>query len=396
MKILFITETFPYPLDSGGKIATYQLLQTVSRKHSVHLVAPVHKNPKPAFLRALPSHIKVTTVIDPKRNVFYTQPKSELLRSVFSLKPFFISLFESKPLKAVVDNLLASEKFDVIHIDHIGMAQYLPKKKKHLWILSTQNIEHHLQADIHKITAVSVKARFFFRYNALTLKSYEQNVVRVFDQIIALTDDDKSALVSLGVRPEKILVVPPYGQPTQAAIRQKPDTLLFIGNLWWKPNADAVEWFITKIFPLIREARPRVQLNIIGERKKEFILPKNPQSAVHIHGKVDDLKPFLNATASILPIRIGGGVRIKALTAFENGLPVVSTTAGMKGLSAVPEKHYLLADTPESFAHQTIRLLNDPALQKSLRRNALMLLSRVYNKKTIQHSLLRQYGKTND
>lgn len=396
MKILFITESFPYPLDSGGKIVSHQMLTMLSAKHDITLVALTDKHPSEKTLRAITSlGIMANIVISKKRNPWYKPSKTELLQGLLHGKPPAINSFYEEMFAGKVSSLLKEKHFDVIHVEHLSMAQYLPKIKTTTWIFQEQNIEYKLYRDFYRSSRLFSKEQLLHFCNYLFLSWYERAIVNRVDQIIVLSQQDKFELTSIGISPNKILVVPPYVKPQHNHPKgeKRNKELLFIGNLWWKPNLDAISWFLKDIFPLIQQRDPSIALTIVGEGTKILSSFVSSLSSVNLIEKPHDVSPYLKrASIFIMPFRIGQGVRIKALTAYSYGLPVVSTAIGMRGLATTPDKEYLLAETSEGFAKKIMALLNIQPLRQKLIKGASQILKTRHSRTYIQNRLLRKYN----
>lgn len=394
MNILFMTETFPYPLDSGGKIVSHQILQMLCKKHRVHVLALSSYMPNSQEIRAVTKLKATVTIVHSIRRAWtYKQSKSDLLQSFMNFRPFYLSAFYENQFTEKVNSLFASQKFDCIHIDHLGMAQYLPNKKTQFWVLCEHNIEHLLHEQWWKAQNISIKEKLFHLYDATALKRYERHILHCVDQIMVLNQEDKTKLVVMGMKPQKILVTPPFYNPLPYKQRVQTKNLLFIGTLLWKPNFDAITWFIQKIFPLLQANDPTISLTIIGDGASLLLSATKNQTAIRALGKINNLDEYLNcATIFIMPFRMGGGVRIKTLTAFAHSIPVVSTTVGMRGIMAKPGIHYLKADDPLSFASQIMNLIDKPSLQTRLAKNALKFLRKYHNRATSQRLFLESYG----
>jgi polysaccharide biosynthesis protein PslH len=397
MKILFITETFPYPLDSGGKIVSYQLLQMLCTKHRVHVLALSSHAPTLKDRQAITALGATVTVLpSTKRTWRYKQSKLELVSSLIHFQPFFLSLFYEQKLAKITDDLLAHEKFDNIFIDHLGMAQYLPKKKTQQWILCEHNIEYKLHEQIYQMPGISMKEKLFHLYDAIMLQKYEKHILCDMDQIIVLSHEDQSQLVAMGINTQNIILIPPFYHPKPHKKQPQTKKLLFVGNLLWNPNADAMRWFLQDIFPILHRQDPKISITIIGDGGDTALKHFKNNPSIHILGNIQNLDQyFTNTNVFILPIRIGGGVRIKALTAFAHSVPVVSTSVGMRGIEAKQGIHYLEANTSLNFAQQIINLLKNPTLQANISTNAITFLQKYHTRDTIQKHFLASYGKTN-
>jgi glycosyltransferase involved in cell wall biosynthesis len=222
------------------------------------------------------------------------------------------------------------------------------------------------------------------------IKQYEGRVVRDFDATLAVTELDRLALIK---------ALPENGAPANAPITVIPiavDTrqirpverragsqnLLTMGTLYYPPNADGIRWFVGEVFPLIRARMDAVTLTIIGKNPpKDFLkLAEDKHSGIRVTGFVPDLDPyFAEAALAVIPVRAGGGMRVRILEAFARAAPVVTTTVGLEGIQAQPGKDVLVADSPADFADAVVRLLNDGALQEQLSTNGRHLVESKYD-----------------
>jgi glycosyltransferase involved in cell wall biosynthesis len=164
--------------------------------------------------------------------------------------------------------------------------------------------------------------------------------------------------------------------------KHKNPIILFIGSLIWPPNEDAVEWFSKKIFPKILIKIPNAEFHVVGKKKPEVInlLPKHPQ--IIIHGFQKNLNPYLKkADIFVLSFKMGGGVRIKSLTALSAGIPIVSTKLGVEGINLINNTHFLEANSETEFAEKVIKLLKSKVMQKQMSNNQKDYLKKFHSPK---------------
>ena len=156
---------------------------------------------------------------------------------------------------------------------------------------------------------------------------------------------------------------------------------IHIGTMYWPPNIDAVQWFIENVFPLIQQKLPGVIFDVIGSRPPRSLVEMGQDSpGIHVTGYVDDPTAYLEgAGVMVVPLRSGGGMRVKILNGLAQGMPIVTTTIGCEGIDVEHGVHLLVADTPEQFAEQTIRVLSSPDLAESLSQNSRSLIKRRYD-----------------
>ena len=160
----------------------------------------------------------------------------------------------------------------------------------------------------------------------------------------------------------------------------EPNTLVFNGSLTYHANYDAMRYFLAEVFPLIQQQEPGVSLTITGPTSGVDLSGLRLNDGVRLSGYLDDIRPLLaSASACVVPIRSGGGTRLKILEAMALGTPVVSTSKGAEGLEVTPGKQILVADEPAEFAAQVICLLRAPALREQLRTRARRLVEQQYD-----------------
>jgi len=160
-----------------------------------------------------------------------------------------------------------------------------------------------------------------------------------------------------------------------------PPHILHIGTMYWPPNIDAVNWFVHEVCPLIRQQRPDVQFDVVGARPPAELLVLNDASlGINVTGYVEDPIPYQQRAAlMVVPLLAGGGMRVKILNALAEGIPIVSTTLGYEGIEVIPSRDILVGDTPETFAAQVLRVLNDPDLGRQLAASGRHLVEEKYD-----------------
>jgi glycosyltransferase involved in cell wall biosynthesis len=167
-----------------------------------------------------------------------------------------------------------------------------------------------------------------------------------------------------------------------------------MGTLYYPPNADGIRWFIQQVFPRIRQNIPEVKLTIVGKNPpKDFLhLAADPASGITVTGFVPDLDPyFAESAVTVIPVRAGGGMRVRILESFARAAPVITTTVGLEGIDARPGLDVLIADSPEEFASSVIELLQDHELQQQLSSNGRCLVEEKYDWQVVLGSLDRLY-----
>ena len=353
----------------------YQLIRGLSQRHSVTCLTFAPDRAAEHALAPLQRICRVLTVRGPAHRTLARRAWSTLASPLPDM-----ALRNASPVyQAALRSLLATERFDVVQAESIEMAGYLPNREKTgpLLVLDQFNAEYVIQK-----RACFADARTPRRWHAsayslaqwLKLARYEAAVMRRCDLVLAVADDDRRALARLA--PQARIGVVPNGVDTAAfdqaalaaegagALAFAPGTLVFSGTLDYRPNVDALVWFAREVLPLLRARRPDLRVLAVGRRPA----PALQQLAQHRHivltGEVADARPFIaGAAVYIVPMRIGGGVRLKLLEALSLAAPVVSTHMGAEGVAGLRDgAHCLLADQPAEFAAAVLRLLGSPAL----------------------------------
>ena len=367
MRVLLLTQILPYPPDSGPKVKTFHLLQHLARRHEVTLVSLVRSGAEAARaseLRALCA--EVHTVPLPRSRA---RDALHLARSFAAGDSFIMRRDDSPELRALLAGLASRTRFDIVHADQLNMAQYAVGLPAGARVLDEHNA---VWAIVRRMAEHSgYGRRLFLELEARRLRRYEATICARFDALMAVSAPDLALLrlaadeAGVALPPTTIIpiAVDARGAPPVARA-EAPLTILSMATMFWPPNIDGVLWFAREVYPLVRRAVPAARFAVVGARPPASVrrLAQDDPS-IAVTGYVEDPRPFLEqAAALIVPVRAGGGMRVKILEALARGLPVVSTTIGYEGIALSPGEHLLVGDTPEAFAQALIRLLRDPAI----------------------------------
>jgi glycosyltransferase involved in cell wall biosynthesis len=216
------------------------------------------------------------------------------------------------------------------------------------------------------------------------LKQYEGEICRRFEGLLTVSKEDKVALQAAAGQSLEATVIP-IAIDTDEVVKVRrcaeDDHILHIGTMFWPPNVDGILWFLREIFPLIYAQRPKTTFDVVGAKPPPEIMAYSGNgSGVNVAGYVVDPTPYYEATGvMVVPLRAGGGMRVKILNALAQGLPIVSTTLGCEGIAVEPGRHLLVADTPQAFAQATLGLLEDKRLANELGYNGRQLIQSTYD-----------------
>jgi sugar transferase (PEP-CTERM/EpsH1 system associated) len=380
MKILWVCPLFLHPTTKGGQIRTLETLRQLHRRHEIHFAALFDPSQPEGPARSNEYCTKSYPVphVAPAR--FSPRFYFQALAGFVSPLPVAVTRYRSAAMRTLLAGLVETEKFDAIVCDFLAAAPNLPSLQDA--VLFQHNVETTIW-DRHTQNAASPLHRALYRRQASRMFLYEQQVCRSVRQVIAVSEADAARMRSMfgaehvGAVPTGVDVdyfAPPL--QTEAAA-----DLVFLGSMDWSPNVDSMLYFVEQIWPRITAQLPDCRMSIVGRtppREIQALAERDPH--IHVTGTVTDVRPYLwGSKVSIVPLRIGGGTRIKIYEALAAGLPVVSTAVGAEGLPLVHGETILLADEPESFARECVRLLQDPALRARMRKAGRDLVAAEYS-----------------
>jgi glycosyltransferase involved in cell wall biosynthesis len=367
MKILWICPFFLHPTDRGAQIRTLGTLKELHKRHEVHFAAlndPRNLVGPQRSSEYSSRHICVEHSA-PARGSLGILP--QLASSLLNPVPMAVSRYASKKLRLEIDALISAEHYDSIVCDFLASAPNLSALEQ--CVLFQHNVETIIwQRHVQQSSSLFKKA--FFRMQAIKMEAYEKEVCRRSKHVIAVSDIDASRMSKMfGI--DTVSSVPTgvdveYFAPR--GIESPGSDILFCGSMDWLPNVDAVEYFLTEVLPLIREQIPGATFTIAGRSPDARVLKAvQGLAGVTVTGKVDDMRPYLwGAKISVVPIRIGGGTRLKIYECMAAGVPVVSTTVGAEGLRYKDGDDIVIADDPHDFANACVRLLKQDAVRRSI------------------------------
>lgn len=395
MKILYLTQRLPFPVDSGGPIKTYETLKLLAKKHTLFLVCFAPQKQDLIYKENLEKVCrKVKVVVSHIPFDHFNKIRRVIIRSFFSLDPLITFRYRDKRFQRAVEQILQNEEIEAIHVDHLNLAFYLPREKRQLWVLEEHNVESVLNWQIVQKERFN-KFKFFSFLEAIKLMVFQRKMMKRFDYCLAISQPDGQKLVGLGAKKSRVFFLPtPFETKNLFSFEEKKPVILFVGLLSWWPNKDGFWWFYRQIFPLIKREITKAEFWVIGKEafgKMANASKKNP--SLKLLGYVKELRGYLEkASIFVVPLRSGSGVRMKILTSLASGLPVVSTTIGAEGIEAKSGKEILIADSPKEFARASVRILKDRKLAGKLSQNGIKFIKKHYNQNQAQKVLDKIYN----
>lgn len=375
MRILWLKTELLHPVDKGGRIRTYQMLRELKRKHEIAYLTLDDGTAGPAEIESAEEYCHELIRIPHRRSARYTARFfSELALNVVSDLPYFLEKYRSDEMRREIGRRKEAGDFDVLVCDFLVPAVNLPPGSSRPSVL----FQHNVEAEIwrrHAEVASDPFRRRYFKTQWNRTRTFEGAVSHRFDRVIAVSEQDRAtfereygldnvAVVETGVDVD-------YYEP--AARRPvDPDRIVFTGSMDWTPNEDAMVWFVEKILPRVRERRSGATLAIVGRDPSPTVRQLGERhDFVTVTGTVPDVRPWVEEGAVyVVPLRIGGGTRLKIYEAMALERPVVSTAVGMEGLPVRHGEELVIADEAEPFADEVIRLLERPEEARALGRRA--------------------------
>lgn len=385
MRILFLSTWFPYPPNHGGKIRAYNLLKVLAERHRIALVSFQDTPIEPQWLEIIQGMCERVEVI--RHDPFHKDPNKKWL-GWFSLLPKDVVASYSKEMEQAVRRIAHDWQPDIVVALTFVTARYALNIKQSVRVVDVDNLMTQLMEDAFRQARSGNEwlKRFLAWWK---FRRYENWLYRQFDLCLCVTVKDQQKMSELFGIPTSGLSVVPNGafieNNRQGVISPDRRGLIFNGALTYLANFDAMDYFLKEIYPTICREIPDVTLKITGSTRGVplELLPKN--ETVEYTGFLDDIKPVIaSSRVCVVPLRVGGGTRIKILEAMSLGIPVVSTVKGAEGLDAIHGEHILIAGTAEEFTRYTIQLLTDNSLCQKLSTQAKHLVEEKYNWRSIQ------------
>jgi sugar transferase (PEP-CTERM/EpsH1 system associated) len=399
MNVLFLSQIVPYPPHGGVLQRGYNLVRELGRDARVHLLAYVHPDVLPTEAACRESQVALGKFCEAVE-YFPLWPKASPVHRIAALavgaispRPFSVLAHRSAAFRRRVRELVETKKFDVIHVDTIALAQFLDRR----WSIPTVLTHHNIESQLMERRAGAERglfARLYLRRETKKLVAYEAKLSGMFDVNVFVAQTDEQTLVGR-VPGLRTAIVPngvdiEYFTPNQG--KDWP-ALIYAGGMNMFANRDAVMFFLSEIWPLIRNQVPDVRFFVVGQDPpKELLELAARDTQVIVTGYVNDIRPLVwDATVYVVPLRVGGGTRLKVLDAMAMGKAMVSTSIGCEGLEVRPDEHLLVADSPEEFAKKVVGLMQDPNRRLTLGRAAREMVERRYSWRTIGGQLLDAY-----
>lgn len=396
-KVLFLCQNLPFPPDSGVHIRSYHTLKILASAFDVRALCFYRRAAlqRPGAVedavQALSREVPIEAFPIPQE-YSTTRFVWDHVRSVVRRRVFTYFAHDARRFRDSLEEALRSERFDLVHLDSLDLSRWLDVLPSDVTIVCTH---HNVESDLLTRRAQSERhplVRAYLKLQAgLALEEERRSATRV-DLHIAVSERDAELLRS--IIPDCKVVVAPNGVDTEYF---KPSSgagagIVFVGGYGWLPNRDGMIHFLTDILPRVRASLPDVPVTWIGVVPEAVKKRLSSEYGVSITGYVDDIRPYLAASRCyVVPLRIGGGTRLKILDAWAMGCAIVSTSQGCEGLEARDGVNMVIRDDPTAFADAVLAVLTDDDLASTLRLAGRRTALSVYDWTNIQAVLLNAY-----
>ncbi|MGB6383719.1 MAG: glycosyltransferase [Terriglobales bacterium] len=380
MRILWVKADKLLPVQNGGNIRTYHVLRYLSERHQLTFYSYYGGAPDPDYERELQRELPgAVAVCTGKRELAGAARGLDYLAHFGTGPPYAVSRFADNRVQKQLQDWFREQRFDVAVCDFLDAAINFPGRLNIPSVLFQHNVESEIWRR-HADTAGNPVKKMMYRMEFRKMLRYERATVRKFQHVIAVSENDR-ALMTKWVDGDRVTVVPTgvdlaQYRPAPNPLDASAPLITFVGAMDWEPNVDGVEYFCGEVWPAIKAEIPQARFRIVGRNPDRRVQrwasnPINNDNSIEVTGRVPSVVEHLHQSAVVIvPLRIGGGTRLKIYEAMATAKAVVSTTVGAEGLDVHHGRDIMLADDPSSFAQAVIMLLRDPELRRRYEKTA--------------------------
>jgi polysaccharide biosynthesis protein PslH len=363
MNVVVVDGDVCYPATSGKRLRTLHLMLHQARRHHITYLARTtgRADEDAVACKYLAEHGVETVIVDDpltsKKGIgFYARLASNLLSPL----PYSVAIHQSRKMAEAAREYATTHRVDLWHVEWSGYLNVVPGGAP--VVLSAPNVDALIWQRYHETERTPLK-RWYIRGQWQKFARFERRAFSTATRVVAVSADDAAIICEqLGV-PTVDVVDNGFDRATFENVRPLPDAngVLFLGSLDWRPNLDAVTLLLDDIFPAVRKEIENSVLKIVGRKPPTWLVERvRGCPGVELHADVADVRPFLAGSAvQAVPLRIGGGSRLKIIEGLACGLPVVSTRIGAEGLCLRPGVDYMMVERVEEMAAALVRALRE-------------------------------------
>lgn len=359
MNIVVVAPRLPFPLDKGDRLTVYHLLKYFSQRHQVSLVCFLESEQDSAWVDKVAPFCQRVEILPLRKSRAYLNCMTGLLGRT----PLQLQYYADPAMHQTVRRVIQDMKPNLLYAQLIRMGQYIESYDSIARVAAfnlSMTLNHRRLAD----HASTLSGKLLHSIEYRKLRAFESDFARRFDRVLYISQHDVTAagpdmpLDKVFINPHGVDCVYFAPDPT---VPKRANSLIFTGNMSYTPNVDAALYFYQEIFPLVQARIPDVTLSIVGTDPAPEIRALNQDAAVHVTGRIPDLREYMNRSQVVVaPIRIGAGLQNKVLEGMSMGLPMVATPVANEGIQANDGNNILIANDSRSFAESILGLLDDP------------------------------------
>ena len=396
--ILFVTDKFPWPLDDGGQIRTFQILKALAFRFRVVLIAG---SPQSLICEEAIRKLGVEVVSCERRRLPWMLP-IHLVRALFTKRPYPLPKNFSRRILGEIRKRLHVGESSAIHFNHLDAAQYIDwldlKGSGVTAVFDTHNVLSKMYSRLVGSTENALgKSYLWIQWKKMC--RYEHVLMQKMDCVVVCSEAEKEILRDYAV--DSGLVVPngvdtKFFTPARREVRlvQEPLNLIFTGAMDYLPNADGIRWFCRYVLPKLDDLSLCYKLTVVGKNPPADLLEIQNPGKIEFTGRVDDVRPYTRcADVFVVPLQVGGGTRLKVLESLAMQIPVVSTRLGAEGLHLDDGVHLHLADDPNSIAQAIAELASQPEQSRETARVGRQKVLETYDWESVTAPLCEYYGR---
>lgn len=398
MKILFLTNKFPYPAKDGGAIATFNLIKGLAEAGHQVVVLAINTSKHYSDISQLPPEVEKLATF----HSVYTDTRLSLLKALknllFSSLPYNAERFVLKEFTEKLKALLSHQHYDIVQLEGLYVCPYLPVIHNYSHakvVFRAHNVEHEIWYRYVSETR-NVFKKLYLSILAHRIARMEKSLINQYDLLVPITKKDARFFEEKGnIKPVHIS---PTGfdfskLPSDLPTEQNTSSLFHIGGLDWLPNQQGLIWFVSQCLPPIHKKFPELRFFIAGRNAPDWFVKSIQHPAVQFVGEVDNAYTFIaKHSIMVVPLLSGSGMRIKIIEGMALGRCIVSTSVGAEGIAYTHGKNMLIADSSADFVQQIEMLIANPEKCSTLGRQAAQLVTSIYDNKIIISDLQNFYS----
>jgi len=395
MKVLQLCNKPPYPPVDGGTMAMNSITQGLLQAGCEVRVLTVESEKHPLRREQLPADYVAQTAIEGVYVDLAVRPLSAAVAMLCG-ESYHVKRYRSEAFAAKLRQVLQADRYDVVHVESIFLTPYLPLIRRYSdakVILRAHNVEHLIWRRVAESTRHGLR-RWYLKHLSLTLRAYELEHIGAYDGVVCITRNDAEYFRANGCR--RSIVDIPFGVEIEELpnVEAEPASLFHIGAMDWMPNRESIQWMLDEVWPVVHREVPQARLYLAGRKMPERWMRADIEG-VNVVGEVPDAMHFIaSKQINVVPLLSGSGIRVKIIEAMSVGKAVVTTTVGAQGIDYTDGENLLIANTPQEFAQQIKRLVDDPGYCSRVGQAAARLVAEHYDGRRLAAQLTDFYQKT--